>query len=116
MITRRAVSISAIPSGLALALLGCSSTGTIDPTAVANALKSGCGIAIPLATITTIINAAIGATLETIINLICSSFKASVAASATLGAAPLAVGGTHDFVITVNGKTIPVQATVVEVK
>ncbi len=115
MLSRRHVFEPLVATALLLAA-SCTSGGAIDPTAVANALKSGCGILVSLATITAIINAAAGATLQMLVDLICSSFKASVAQSTALGVAPLAVGDKHNFVLTVGGKTIPVEATVVEVK
>jgi hypothetical protein len=71
----------------------CSST--LDPAAIANAIKIACGIAVPAATVLEVINAAAGATAAMIISLVCSSYKNASAAQA----GKLAAGGEVNFVV-----------------
>jgi hypothetical protein len=113
MLSRRGI---ALILASAPALSACGSGGTVDPAAVAAQLKSLCGLVINVGTILTVINAAAGQTLEGVVNLICSSFKASVAQSVRLGGPLLAVGSEHQFVVSVKGESILVTATIVEIK
>jgi hypothetical protein len=73
-------------------------TTTLDPAAIANAIKIACGIAVPAATVLEVINAAAGATASLIISLVCSSYKNALAAKAG-GGAKLAAGAEVNFVV-----------------
>jgi len=75
---------------------GCSSTA-LDPTAIANAIKIACGIAVPAATVLEVINAAAGATAAMVISLVCSSYKNALAAQTSAGR--LAAGTQINFVV-----------------
>jgi hypothetical protein len=99
--------------GATLGMLGCTN-GAIDPAAVAAALKGLCGIAVPAATIVTLINSVAGATVESVVALICSGYHSSVAAQTAAGVlkGPLASGTTVNFVVIAGGKQVPVTATV----
>jgi hypothetical protein len=97
-----------------IGLAGCTATGGIDPAAVAAALKGLCGIAVPLATITSIINAAAGATVQSVVDTICSGFHSALAAQTQAGLlkGPLKSGTEVNIVVTVGGRQIPVTCTV----
>ncbi len=112
-ITRRKMT-SFVGAAAVAGLAGCTAGGGIDPAAVAAALKGLCGIAVPLATITTIINAAAGATLEGIVSMICSGYHSALAAQTQAGLlkGPLKSGTEVNIVVTVGGKQIPVKCTV----
>jgi hypothetical protein len=101
----------------AIGMAGCTpGTTTLDPVAIANAIKIACGIAVPAATVLEVINAAAGATVSMVVSLICSSYKNSLAAQTS--GAKLAIGATVTFVVHVcddTGKVckdVPVSATV----
>ncbi len=80
--------------------------GSIDPVKVADALKAACGIAVPLATIAAVINASIGGTVASIVDLLCSGYHQALA-----GKTGLAAGGTVEYDVTVNGHVVHVVAT-----
>ena len=92
-----------------LPIVSCTN-GAIDPQKVADAIKTACGIAVPIATVTSIINAAVGATVQFIVDLVCTGYTTAKAAN-KLGAEP-AKGSTVHFVVVVNGKPIEVDAVV----
>jgi len=91
------------------ALAACTG-GQIDPQKVLDGLKAACGIAVPVATVIAVINASVGPTVNGVVDLLCSGFKQSMAGK--LGT-PMKEGTTADYVVVVNGKDIPVTATVV---
>jgi hypothetical protein len=102
----------------AMPIVSCTSTGTIDVQKVLDGLKVACGIAVPAATVTSIINASVGATVQSIVDLLCSGFHTTMAAEAMAAKkggmaapAPLAVGASVDYDVIVNGKPIHVVAT-----
>ena len=104
-ITRRATFIF-----LGGAALAACTGGQIDPQKILDTLKQACGIVVPLATIVAVVNASVGPTVNGVVDLLCSGFKQTVAAQKLGGA--LKEGQTIDYVVTVNGKDIPVTATV----
>jgi len=89
---------------------------SLDPAAIANAIKIACGIAVPAATVLEVINAAAGATASMIISLVCSSYKNAAMAHASSNG-KLAAGTQVSFVVHVcddtgaSCKNIPVAAT-----
>jgi|SRR5690349_5074250 len=106
MIARRAL-LSGIP---VLAVVGCSN-GQIDPQKVLDGLKAACGIAVPAATVVSIINAAVGSTVQSIVDLICSGYMSAQAAQVASGKAKAGPKDTVHFIVVVNGKQIEVDAT-----
>ena len=96
-----------LTGAVVLPLVGCTN-GAIDPQKVADAIKSACGIAVPLATVTTIINAAVGATVQFVVDLVCTGYHSALAANKTTASA----GTSVKFPVVVNGKTIEVTAVV----
>ncbi len=111
--TRRKMA-SFVGAAAVVGLAGCTAGGGIDPAAVAAALAGLCGIAVPLATITAIINAAAGATVQSIVSMICSGYHSTLAAQQQAGLlkGPLKSGTEVDIIVTVGGKQIPVKCTV----
>ena len=106
---RKMASLVGTAAFAGLVLAGCTAGGGIDPAAVAAALKGLCGIAVPLATIVAIINAAAGATVESIVSMICSGYHSALAAQKQ---GPMKPGTEVDIIVTVGGKQIPVKVTV----
>ncbi len=102
MQTRRSVFglLAAIP------FVASCTNGNIDPVKVADLLKQVCGIVVPLATIVAIINAGIGGTAQTVVDLLCAGYHQALA-----GKTGLAAGATTEYDVTVNGKVIHVIAT-----
>lgn len=90
------------------ALVACTNN-QLDPHKIADDIKLACTIAVPLATITTIISAAVGMTMQGIVNMVCSAYHSTLQAKNL--AAPASGTAVH-FVVVVNGKTIPVDGEV----
>lgn len=88
---------------------GCTN-GQIDPAVVVADIKAACKIAVPVADVVSIINAGVGLTAQGIVNIVCSGFAASQAASNSAAAAATPAGEV-DFPVVVNGKTVTVHAT-----
>ncbi len=116
MLSRRnfTVLMTAVLGPITVPLTACTN-GQLDPQKIVDAIKNGCHIAVPLATIIAIINAAYGVTLQAIVDMVCSAYQSALQAKGLKG--PLASGTEVEFVVTVtdkNGKqtSIPVKATV----
>lgn len=93
-------------SGIAmLALTACN----IDPAQVVTAVQQACSIAVPVATIVTMLNLDPTMSVSAITNLICSGYKGALS-ERKLGAA--AKGSKVEFVVFVNGQPVQVEATV----
>ncbi len=84
----------------------CTSTGTIDPQKVIDAIKVACGIAIPAATVLTIFNAGVGMTAQAIVDIVCSGYHQALA-----GKTGLAAGTSVEYDVVVNGTKVHVVAT-----
>ena len=102
MFNRRELAIVVIASAAA----ACTG-GQIDPNKVVDSLKSACGIAVPAATVVAIINASVGATVQSIVDLLCSGFHQALA-ERKLGAT---AGTKVEYDVVVNGQKIHVEAT-----
>lgn len=87
-------------------VLGSCTNGQIDPQKVIDALKVACGIAVPAATVVAIINAGVGLTVQSVVDIICSGYRATVAAQGK----NMAAGTQVEYDVEVNGKTIHVIA------
>ena len=99
-------------------LLASCTSGQIDPAKIADLLKQACGIAVPVTTIVQVVNASIGATVQSIVDLLCSGYHATLAAHAAAAksnnlAAPAAPasGAEVPYDVIVNGKVIHIVAT-----
>ncbi len=99
-------------TGVAMAAMGMGGTSScsIDPAKVQEAIKTACGIAVTAATIAAIVGYDPTMSISAIVNLICSGYQTAKSAG-KLGAEP-AKGATVHFVVYVNGKPVDVEATV----
>jgi hypothetical protein len=109
MISRRQSIILAIGTLGLTALVSACTNNALDPAKINDMLKTACGILVPAATITAIINAQIGITAQVVVDLLCGGFKAQ---TEKMGATGAPKGSTVEYDVDVNGKTIHVVATV----
>lgn len=91
----------------AVPFLSYCTNGQIDPQKVIDALKIACGIAVPAATVVAIVNAGVGLTVQSVVDIICSGYKATIAAQGK----NMAAGTQVEYDVEVNGKTVHVVAT-----
>lgn len=93
---------------------GCSSTGTLDPAAIAAAAQAACGFLPLIASVTAVLNANGTITsVESAVKLICDSFKAQTTSASSHLRAP-APGQQITIDVDVgNGKHVPCTGTVV---
>jgi hypothetical protein len=102
---------NALLTGTAFASLGVAgcTNNQIDPAKVIDGIKTACGIAVTAATIVAIIGLDPTMSISAIINLVCTGFH-SAQENGKLKATEK--GATIHFPVTVNGKTVDVEAVV----